>query len=456
MGMGHAAPTAATTELAGERLGPIWLVPGISRWNCIIKFYAAFISIGMLTGMSLLQSYVLTEHLGLQRGQTGAVAGNLAFWTEIVMIFTMVPFGILSDRIGRRPVLIFGILSIALGYALYPFATSPGELLVYRLIYALGASAAASMIACLTTDYPQENSRGKMIGIGGMMNTLGVLFMSVGIARIPNLLQHWNYDAVTGGRVMFVTCALICAGSALIFHRGLKGGTPAQAKDRAPVSELLGSGLRAMRNPRIVLSYACSFAGRSDLVIKALFLSLWAIHDARELGLTPQAAMARFGLVSGYMAAVGLLWNPVFGFIMDRINRVTAMVIAMALAGGGYLSMGLITSPLDLEMLPAFTVLAMGSTSAIMASIGLVGQEAPLRERGSIIGVNGLFGAVGILVFTKIGGVWFDEHGPASPFVLVGAVQVLLLLAALAVRLVAPGPETYRGHRGKNALVRRT
>lgn len=440
----------------GERLGPIWLAPGISRANCIAKFYAAFVAIGMLAGMSLLQSYVLTEHLGLQRGQTGAVAGSLAFWTEVVMILTMVPFGILSDRVGRRPVLIFGILMIALGYGCYPFATSTGELLVYRLFYAVGASACASMIACLTTDYPQERSRGKMIGIGGAVNTLGVMFISVVIARIPRLMQELGYDAITGGRVMFVSCALICAASALVFHRSLKGGTPAHPKDRATVPELLGSGLRAMGNPRIVLSYACAFAGRSDLVIKALFLSLWAIHDARELGLSPQAAMARFGLVSGYMAAVGLVWSPVFGFIMDRINRVTAMIIAMGLAASGYLSMGLITSPLDLAMIPAFTVLAMGSTSAIMASIGLVGQEAPLKERGSIIGMNGLFGAVGILVFSKAGGIWFDQYGPPAPFVMVGAVQVLLLLAALAVRVVAPGPESYRGQRGKNALVRST
>jgi MFS family permease len=448
-------PTTTQGPPGGEHLGPIWLAPGVTRGHCIAKFYAAFISIGMLTGMSLLQSYVLTEHLGLRRGQTGGVAGDLAFWTEIVMILTMVPFGIASDRIGRRPVLVFGILMIALGYGLYPFATSVDELLVYRMFYAVGASAAASMIACLTTDYPEERSRGKMIGIGGAMNTLGVLFVSVGIARIPTLLQQWNQDPIVGGRAMFLTCALICVGSALIFQLTLKGGTPARAKDRATVSELLGSGLRAMHNPRIVLSYACAFAGRSDLVIKALFLSLWALHDAREMGLTPQVAMARFGLVSGFMAAVGLVWSPVFGFIMDRINRVTAMIIAMALAAGGYLGMGLITSPLDTSMLPAFAVLAMGSTSAIMASIGLVGQEAPLRERGSIIGVNGLFGALGILVFSKAGGIWFDEYGPAAPFVLVGAVQVGLLLAAVAVRLVAPGPEPYRGGRGKNALVLR-
>jgi MFS family permease len=426
-------------QVATERLGPIWLAPGISRGNAITKLYAAFVTIGMLSGMSLLQGYILTEHLFIPRGEQGQVTGLLSVWTEIVMIVTMPMFGILGDKIGRRPLLILAILAIGLGFGLYPFATSVNELFAYRMVYAVGAAAAATITATLTNDYPQGRSRGKMIGISSMMNTLGVIFVAGGISQIPKILAADGYAAITGGKVMYLACAGLCLISALVFHKGLKGGTPAAKTERSDYSRLATAGLRGLKNPRICLSYACAFTGRSDLVIKGMFLSLWAIHDAREWGLNPGEAMARFGIILVGMQVVSLLWQPIFGWIMDKINRVTAMIIAMFFACTGYMSMWLVTSPLDYNMFPYFIILTLGSGSAIMASIGLVGQEAEPKERSAVIGVNGMFGALGILVFSYFGGIWFDEWRPAGPFIVVGALQGVLLIAAAIVRVVAPG-----------------
>lgn len=346
----------------------------------------------MLTGMTFLQGYILTEHLGIPRAQQGKLTGDLQFWTEIVAVLLASPFGILSDRIGRRPVMVFGVCMFALGYALYPFAASADELLVYRLIYAVGAAACATMIASLANDYPEERSRGTMIGIGSTMNVLGVMAVALGLSQLPALLVPRGIKAVAAGKVTFGLAALVCAASAVVFHAGLKGGTPASSGERASLGVLLGSGLRAAANPRIALSYAVSFTGRADVVIKGMFLSLWAIHDGHDWGLTPGQAMARFGLVLGFMQAVSLLWQPLFGMVMDRLNRVTAVIIAMAFASTGYLAMGRISSPLDFAMLPAFAVLSIGSSSAIISSIALVGQEAPLRERGSVIGYDRAMG----------------------------------------------------------------
>ena len=170
-----------------------------------------------------------------------------------------------------------------------------------------------------------------------------------------------------------------------------------------------------------------------------MFLSLWAIHDAPEWGLNPGQAMGRFGIILVGMQIVSLIWQPIFGWIMDKLNRVTAMIIAMFFASTGYLSMSFVSSPLDYAMFPYFVLLTLGSGSAIMASIGLVGQEATREERSAIIGVNGMFGALGILIFSYFGGMWFDEWRPAGPFIVVGALQVTLLIAAALVRVVAPG-----------------
>jgi MFS family permease len=101
--------------------------------------------------------------------------------------------------------------------------------------------------------------------------------------------------------------------------------------------------------------------------------------------------------------------------------------------------MGLITSPLDFAMAPFFIIISMGSGFMMKASLSLVGQEAPIGERGSVVAMAGMFGAVGILIFTKWGGILFDTWAPWAPFVIAGAYQVVLLAVAVIVRIVAPG-----------------
>ena len=208
-------------DQATATLGPVKLAPGITRMNAVTKLYASFITIAMLTGMNFLQGYVLTEHLGIPRGQQGTLSGNLSLWTEIVAILLYNPVGILADRIGRRPVYVAGILLVGLGYGLYPFATSTSELYVYRMVYAAGLAATTGVIAILANDYPQDNSRGKLIGFSGMCSVVGTIFMASVIARIPLKLSEYGVDPVAGGKAMYLCAAILCPLGGLILWSGL-------------------------------------------------------------------------------------------------------------------------------------------------------------------------------------------------------------------------------------------
>jgi predicted MFS family arabinose efflux permease len=90
-------------------------------------------------------------------------------------------------------------------------------------------------------------------------------------------------------------------------------------------------------------------------------------------------------------------------------------------------------------MLPWFILLSVGQISAICASVTLVGQEARAEERGAIIAMNGFFGALGIFLAFAIGGRLFDAYGPSAPFIMVGAVQAVLFVGAIMIRVAAPG-----------------
>ena len=173
-----------------EKLGPIELAPGISRFNAITYFYACFICIGVLAGMNFIQGYILTEMLAIPRSNQGTISGNLAFTQEIIAILLVAMFGMLSDRIGRRPVMVFGTLVVSIGFALYPYATSITELFIYRAVFATGAAALSSVLAIIVNDYPQERSRGKLISVHSVLNALGVAVFAILLGRLPTCLLY--------------------------------------------------------------------------------------------------------------------------------------------------------------------------------------------------------------------------------------------------------------------------
>jgi len=422
-----------------QRIGPIELLPGISRMNFWTYMLASFVCIGLMATLNIAQSYILVQHLGISWAKQGALSGNLTLVTEIMSIVLIAPFGILADRIGRRTVIIIGIVFIGLGYLFYPYATSAADLYLYRILFGIGIPAAAAMTATIQNDYPTDRTRGKLIGAAAIFNSVGMLVISFIIAQLPNILFKSGWDPITAGKLAFGFGAVLCFISAIAFRFGLKGGTPAKPTERLPYRILIPSGFKAGRNPRIALAYISAFTARGDVVITGLFVALWAQKAGWPMKLNPGESMAIASITIVVMTVAGIIWSAIFGHIMDRINRVSAVVFAQALAAVGYLSMMFVTSPLDYKMLPAFVLLGAGMTGAMMASFGIIGHEANYKERGAVTGMNGLFGSVGILFAASVGGRLFDAYEPWAPFVMMGVAQVLLFVVALVIRLVAPG-----------------
>ena len=116
------------------RIGPIKLSEGISRFNAVTYLYACIICIGILAGLNFIQPYILSVVLEIPRSEQGTISGSLAFMQEIIAIILVSFFGVISDRIGRRPVMVFGTMVVALGFALFPYATNMNELYIYRSI----------------------------------------------------------------------------------------------------------------------------------------------------------------------------------------------------------------------------------------------------------------------------------------------------------------------------------
>jgi MFS family permease len=421
-------------QSAGAKFGPVRLMPGVTRGHVGAYLWAAFVSIGIFTYATTLQPYLLEVNIGVPVEQRGVVSGNLQFWQEIITLMCVGFFGAWSDRVGRRIVYITGFLVTALAYAAYPFANDVGQLLIYRLIYAVGIAALGGMLATVLADYPVDADRGKLTGISFFLNAVGALLFFSVLTRLPSFYQGFGATETEAGRFAYLTISAVCVVSALVML-GLKPGRPDQLTERLPLRTLLAQGIAAGRQPRIALAYAASFAARADLVIVALFLSLWVQTAAIADGATAAEASSRQGALFGIVQGSAMLWAPIFGWMADKVNRVTLVILATVLSVIGYGWMGFTPDPaLGGAAFGAAAMLGIGQASGILASQVLIAQEAPSAIRGAVIGMVGFFGALGILAISKIGGYTFDEWRPGSPFIIMAGANIILLVFAIWVR----------------------
>jgi predicted MFS family arabinose efflux permease len=114
----------------------------------------------------------------------------------------------------------------------------------------------------------------------------------------------------------------------------------------------------------------------------------------------------------------------------------------MGLAALGYILFGLQSTPLGNGAMAIAFVLGIGQISAILGGTTLVGQEADPKITGATIGVWNLCGAVGTMIGSLIGGLLYDWWRPGAPFLLMGGLNLLVMIAAIFVRIRYPQKES--------------
>jgi len=434
-------PTISVPEQEGRRFLFVWFLPGVTRLNAIVFCYSAFATIGLLTFISTGTALVLNAKFGMPINEQGTISGDLVIVTEIMQLLIFGIVGVLADRIGRRELFAIGMFVMGIGYLLYPFAESVLHLIIYRAIYATGLGAATGMLQTILADYPQDRSRGKLVALSGMFNGLGVICVTVLFGRyVPPALVDAGFDAVMATRIVHVIVFIVCAVSSLVYLFGLKKGAPVAKEERLPVRELIVSGFtEAARNPRIALAYSAAFVARSDLVILGTFVVLWGTVAGVGDGMDPAEAAGRGAGLFGLASVAALVWLGVLASFMDRFNRVTGVIVCMALAAIGYSAMWFVDEPLAPAAIPLFLLLGVGQISAFFGATTLISAEAPRISRGSVVGAFNMCGAIGIFFASGLGGRLFDSVGPHGPFVLIGGLNAIVMVLAIIVRIKSPG-----------------
>lgn len=437
--MSNADQTDAGPNPNGIKLGPLWLAPGIGSVDAALLLTVTMTNIAMITFFVFLQPYLLSEILHIPDARQGTLTGNLASLQEILLLLLMGFIGALSDTRGRRVLAAIGFAALSVSFFLYPLVASETQLYLARIIFAAGAATVSVITTSCVVAYIQNVSRGKWSGLVSVCNSLGIIFVAMVLSKTPVWLTSQGLDAELAGRYTYWIGALVCLCALPLAFWHLKEADAQPQARRESIGQQILSGLAAARaNPRLPLAYTAGIIGRGDLIVVSTFLSLWVVQAGIPAGISTGESMARAGMVFGVIQTSALVWAPLMGMIVDHVNRVTALAIAMGIAATGYLMMGQVADPFSNDIFPVAIVLGMGENSVLIAGLALLGQEAPKRLYGTIVGMFLVMGSLGVILASWVGGQLFDHWSRTGPFTLMGILNLVGLIWALLLRLRSP------------------
>ncbi len=353
-----------------------------------------------------------------------------------LMQFLFAPFwGRLSDRIGRRPIILMSVFVAMIGHVLFSVTSSLAMLFVARMIAGFG-NANLGTAQAIVSDTTDSSSRAKGMGLIGMAFGLGFVF---GPALGGFLGSTYGVRAPSIAAAVLQGLNLLLAFWLLPETRDPSREVAVHGR-RAPLS--LAAFRRAIRHEgvgslfSITLVATLAFA-MMEQTIGLLVQAIWVT----PLGLDLDASTRLAAKLTGYcLIVVGVTATVVQGGLIGplvkrlgerRLIRISLWVLVIALA----------TVPLFAETgrFPVFllsgALLAIGSGLLTPSTNSLISKSIGEDEQGGVLGLNQSLSSLGRVLGPLVAGALF-EYSRAAPF-LTGAL-ILVIVGLFARRLGAP------------------
>lgn len=329
-------------------------------------------------------------------------------------------WGRVSDRRGRKPLIVAGLFASAVSYLIFGLADTLPLLFVSRM--AAGAAGGTISVAqAYVADTTGAEDRARGLGLIGAAAGLGVM---VGPA-IGGFFSRWGLGAP--GFVAAGLCAANAVAAIVLLGESrpapVRGG--AAAGEAATVRGWIGALLRYPLSLLLVV-YFLSISSFAALT------STLALYAERAFGIGAQTMGVVFTVSGGVTVLVRgvLLGWSVRRFGEPRTVRAGAASLALAL-----LAVPLIPSAWWLG-LPA-VLYAMGAGTLFPALASLVSRATDEHSQGAILGGSQFIGGLGRVAGPVWAGLLFQQRGIETPF-RVGAACVFLAFL-LAFRISRPG-----------------
>lgn len=389
---------------SSSRMSPLELRASLSL--------ASIFALRML-GLFLILPVFAIHATHLKGGDSQTLVGVALGTYGLTQAILQLPFGMASDRFGRKPVIVFGLVLFAIGSFV---AAATDDIWITILGRAIqGAGAISSAVVAFTADLTREEHRTKAMALIGA--SIGLTF-ALSLVLAPMLYQAVGMAGIFGLTGLLALAAIWVVTSVV----------PPESGAVSPSKEGGAGDLwKVLRNAELA---------RLNLGIFALHMVLMAIFVVIPLALVRVgglAAAAHWKVYLPVVLASFVVMMPLIKF-MEKKGRLKPTFVACVWAMAA-IQLGLW---LGIEHFAALVLLLFGFFAVfnvLEATLpSLVTRIAPASARGTAIGVYNTMQALGLFVGGAAGGWLAQHHGEGAVFVFGFALTALWGLGALSMK----------------------
>ncbi|MFL6672360.1 MAG: MFS transporter [Massilia sp.] len=359
--------------------------------------------------------------------------------------------GPVSDRFGRRPVLLGGMVFFGIMSLLTVLAGSVESLLLLRLLTGLGLGCVMPNAIALTSEYAPERVRSTAVmvmfcgfslgaALGGLAAAVLIkdfgwqsVFVTGGVLPLLGAIAVWlwlpesvRFLVLNGGDKRRVSAIMQKINPAFA-SEGVVFLADEHKETRSPVRQLFADKRAVLTG----LLWVVFFMSLMDLY----FLSNWLPTVIHDTGIPVSSA----ALITAMLQIGGTVGTLVLGRVFDKVSPFRALSVIYFLAAGFIVSVGFAGTSVSTL---ALTIFGAGFC-VIGGQIGansLAAKAYPTAIRATGVGWSLGIGRIGSVLGPVIGGLLLSMHWDMRELFLVGAVPVFIAgVAALAISLSSAG-----------------
>ena len=435
----------------------IELAPDLRRRNFFFLYLNTLLVGILLVIPGIMQPAFLKDIIKVSGDFFGSINGAMQSIGQVAMLLFIGMIGVLSDKIGRKPLAIVGFGVLSVFYLLFLYSNSiasllhipagfsatlcaalsfssdqdaflffsPGLLTAYliRFIIGFGLVLVFPQFKTMVADYTDEKDRGKGMAMNGLM---------IGLASLLVFTVFTSLSKRGGIEMLFYTAALIGVVGMVMVLSGLRERLPEQKEQKRGVKELMGVVRKSLA---LKASYLCACVTRVDTAITGTFLITWAVKLAPRYGLSSEAASFKGAVPMMVMGTFTLIAFPVFGILLDRWGRIPTMILSLFLGGTGFLFIAISPTPfLSTSTFLGVILVGCSVCGAVVGSSALTADASPQGLVGSALGGLNTMAQIGMIFFLASGGLLFDKVGPWGVFLTKGIANIVVGLYIFTIR----------------------